>query len=151
MDRTYAYAFVVSAISAIIASAPWIFGFISSTVNPATIGNVGSIKAINIGVYWDSNCTDEVSTIMWGTLEPGSSRNVTVYVRNEGNTAVVLSLNTTNWVPANASKYMSLSWDYPGQRVNPKEVIQVTLKLSVSPEISGITTFSFDIVISGND
>ena len=81
MDRTYAYVLVISAFFAIIASTRWIFRFISRTINPATIGNVGSIKAINIEVYWDSNCTDEVSTIEWGTLEPGSSRNVTVYVR----------------------------------------------------------------------
>ena len=151
MDKASAYILVISAFFAIIASAPWIFGFLSSSVNPANIENVGSIKAINIGVYWDSNCTDEVSTIEWGTLEPGSSRSVNIYVRNEGNTAVILDLNTTNWTPVSASDYISLSWDYSGRRIDPEEVIQVTLRLTVSPKISGITTFSFEIVISGND
>lgn len=151
MDRIYAYILLVSSFFAIIAGTPWIYGFLSSSASPASIGNVGSIKAVNIEVYWDSNCTEEVFTIDWGMLEPGSVRNVTVYVRNEGNIAVVLDLNTTNWVPANASNYISLSWNYSGQRIDPGGVIQVTLKLTVSPQIYGIKTFSFDIKISGNE
>lgn len=109
------------------------------------------ISTEGIGVYWNSECSDQVSSIDWGIIEPGSTKNATVYVRNEGNTAATISLSTENWSPVNASNYMNLTWDYTGQIIDVGEVIQVTLSLSVSDSIEGITNFSFDIVIVRND
>lgn len=112
-----------------------------------TISNAGSVKAIGVGVYWDQACSNPVSSISWGTMDPGSSVNKTVYIKNTGNNAAVLSLATSNWSPSNASSYMNLSWDYNGQPVNANAVVQVKLTLSVQSNISGITNFSFDITI----
>jgi hypothetical protein len=86
----------------------------------------------------------------WGLVEPGSVENVTVFIRNEGNAVVSLSLNATNWNPSNASDFIKLGWDYGGQMIHPNEVVQVALILSVSPIIEGISTFTFDIVIVGS-
>jgi len=110
----------------------------------------GAVKAIGIGVYWDRSCSSKVSSIDWGTAEVGSVKTVTVYIRNEGNAAITLSINTTNWSPSTASKYISLSWNYDGQPIDPNQVIQVTLTLSVSSSITGISSFSFDIVMMGS-
>jgi hypothetical protein len=109
------------------------------------------ISTEGIGVYWDSECIDPVASIDWGMIEPGAIKNVTVYVRNEGNTTATISLSTENWNPANASNYMNLTWDYTGQVIDVGEVVQVTLSLSVSNTIEGITNFSFDIVIVRSD
>jgi hypothetical protein len=122
----------------------------SQSLIDRTIGNKGSVKAIGVGVYWDENCTNEVSFIDWGVIEPGFSENVTVYIRNEGNSLTSLSMETTNWNPSNASQFITLNWDYNGQQINPNEVIKVTFTLSVSASIEGITSFSFDLVIVGS-
>jgi len=122
----------------------------SSLQSNRTMPSVGEVKAIGVGIYWDSSCTTDVSSIDWGILEPGSSENVTVYIRNEGNSAVNLTMNTSNWNPANASSYIGLSWDYEGQIINVDEVLEVTFTLIVASEIQGITSFSFDIVIVGS-
>ena len=53
-------------------------------------------------------------------------KNVTVFVRSEGNTAITLSMNTTNWNPPNASDFITLSWDYGGQVIDPNEVVGAT-------------------------
>jgi hypothetical protein len=108
----------------------------------------GTVKAVGVGVLWDSNCTNPVSFIDWGMVEPGSMDNVMVYVRNEGNVAPNISLATDNWNPFTASDYLSLSWNYDGQQLNPLEVAQVTLTLSVSPSVHGIERFGFDIIIA---
>jgi len=110
--------------------------------------SVGNIKALGVGVYWDSGCSQSVSSIDWGMVEPGAVKNVTVYIRNEGNAPITLSLQTSNWNPSNAADYISLSWNYNGQTINANQVITVTLTLSISSNIQGITTFSFDIIIS---
>ena len=105
---------------------------------------------VEVGVYWDSGCGSRVSSIDWGTIEPGSSKDVMVYIRNEGDAAITLYLETTNWDPETAPDYITLSWDYGGQSVNPDEVVQATLTLSVSSSIEEITSFSFDIVITAS-
>ncbi len=116
-----------------------------------TISNVGSVKGVGVGVYWDSACTNAVSSINWGILNPGSSKDETIYIRNEGNTTVTLAMTTSNWNPSNASDYITLNWNYDGQPFEVGEVIQVTLTLSVSSSIEGITSFSFDITLTASE
>ena len=115
-----------------------------------TIPSKGTVRVIGVGIYWDSDCNNKVSSIDWGPAEPGSTKNVTIYIRNEGNTAVALSLNTTNWEPPASSKYITLNWNYNGQIIDPNEVIQITLTLEISSSISGIKNFNFDIIITGS-
>lgn len=114
-----------------------------------TIGSSGTVKAVGVGVYWDGDCTDQVPSINWGMVEPDSVNNVTVYIRNESNAPVTLSLQAENWSPTNASDYMTLSWDYGGQEVGVDGVVQVMLSLTVLDSVTGVTNFSFDIVITG--
>jgi len=116
-----------------------------------TLPNLGTVKATGVGVYWDSDCKNSVTSVNWGTVEPGSTNDVKVYIRNEGNAAETLSSTAENWNPSTASMYMSLSWDYGGQVIGVGGVVPVTLSLSVSASITGITSFSFDIVIVGSD
>ena len=123
---------------------------LSATQTSRTVSNAGTVKAIGVGVYWGNECTNATSSVDWGTLEPGSSENITCYIRNEGNSVSTLSMYTSNWSPSNASGYMSLSWDYCEQPINVDEVIQVMFTLSVDAGISGITSFSFDIAIVGS-
>jgi hypothetical protein len=113
------------------------------------VSNSGTIVAVGVGAYSDSGCTKPLSSIDWGMLEPGSSKDESCYIRNEGNSVLTLSMSTSNWDPSDASNYMSLSWDYGGQSINPDEAIKVTFTLSVSASIDGITSFSFDITIVG--
>jgi len=117
-------------------------------LNATTIQRVGAVEAVGeIGVYWDSKCTNAVLSIDWGTLKPGAVKNVSVYIRNEGNETVSLSIKTENWDPSSAYTYMILSWNYMGQSISVSKVAQVTLTLSISTKISGITNFRFDIII----
>lgn len=123
---------------------------ISPVQTESKIGSGGAVKAIGVTVYSDAGCTSRLTSIDWGILEPGESKNVTCYIRNEGNSAVTLSLSTENWNPSNASLSITLTWNYDGQFIDPSEAIEVTFTLAVSASVSGITDFSFDIVIVGS-
>jgi hypothetical protein len=132
-----------------------IFGTIATAfgafVATRTISNVGSMKAIGVGVYWNSGCTSAVSSIDWGVLEPGVTKNFTIYVRNEGNVQLKLSMTTSNWNPASASSYITLSWNRENYVLPAGSVVSAVLTLSVSSSISGVTSFSFDIIITGTE
>jgi len=58
-------------------------------------------------------------------------------------------MTTQNWNPSAASSYMTLTWNRQGQQINPGQVYQLAIMLSVSSSITGITTFSFGIIITG--
>ena len=114
-----------------------------------TLSSTGSVKAINVEVFWDLACTQVVSSIDWGTPEPGDSVDRTVYVKNTGSAPMNVSLSASGWVPAGAGSYLTMSWDREGAEVAADEVVQALLTLDVSGSITGITDFSFDIVIEG--
>ncbi len=123
-------------------------GIIASSQRSSTIINSsGNIRIYGVGVYEDRNCNYPISNLDWGTLEPGTVKNITLFVRNEGNNAAILFLATDNWKPLNASSYMDLSWTYDGRSLNPSETAAMTLTLSVSPNIENTDDFSFDVII----
>jgi hypothetical protein len=123
---------------------------ISGIQTSRTVSNAGEVNTIGASIYHDSNCSEVISTINWGTLEPGSNRNVTGYIQNTGDLPSSLIVKTSNWNPSRAMTYISLSWDYDGQVLNMGEVIRVTFTLSISEMIEGITSFNFDITIIGS-
>lgn len=112
------------------------------------IPNVSALTvAQNLGLYWDKNCTQSISSIDWGALSPGDLKEVDVYVRNEGNTSVILSLTSLNWNPVNASSYMNFTWNIVDTKLDLSQVAPANLTLTVSPSITGISNFRFDIVV----
>lgn len=116
--------------------------------NSKTVPNIASVKGVGVGVYWDSACTNQTSSINWGMLESGTNKTVKTYVRNEGNAVVTLSKTLQNWNPLIASNYVTVNWDYSSQTLSVNQVLQVNLTLAVSSTVSGITNFTFDITIT---
>jgi len=114
------------------------------------IANVAVIKTVGVGVYKDVNFTFSVTQIDWGVLEPGTTKNFTAYLRNESNVPISLNMTTQNWNPPAAKSYISVSWDQESKGLEPDQVVSVTFTLSVSAEVSGVTSFSFEIVIVGS-
>jgi len=113
-----------------------------------TLSSSGTIiTSASIEVYSDYQCNYPLSNIPWGTLEPGDSQEYIIYIKNVGNTAATLGLQTSNWNPASATNYLTLSWNYLDQQINPDNSIRVRLTLNVDQDISGIETFGFNIII----
>jgi|YelNatPaOPRAMG01_1025707.scaffolds.fasta_scaffold05274_11 hypothetical protein len=122
---------------------------VGALVVTRTISNVGNVQAVGLSVYWESSCTNVVSSIDWGALTPGSNNPKTIYIKNEGNVPVTLSMTTGNWNPSTASNYISLAWNRESTVLAAGSVVSAVLTLTVSSSISGITSFSFDITITG--
>ena len=105
---------------------------------------------VEIDVYSDSACTQKVTEVPWGEIETGKSKSNTIYIKNQGDIGVVLSLSTENWTPDNAANYMELSWDYNGVSISPREVRSIVLTLLVDSNCQDISSFSFNIIIVGS-
>ena len=114
-----------------------------------TISSSGSITAIGVGVYSTSACTTALSSVPWGTVNAGSVTTYTIYVKNTGNAPETLNMTTSAWSPSSASSYITMIWNQTGNALAVGGVAAALLTLTVSSSISGITSFTFNITISG--
>jgi len=137
------------AIYALVASFLLVGAVIAVLTTQKTISGAGYVKSLGVGVYWNPECTNATSSVDFGGVEPGFSSSFTLYLRNEGNSDLNLSMSSENWDPANASDYMTLTWNREGQQISPDEVIEFVITLSVSEDIEGISSFSLDMIVSG--
>jgi len=124
---------------------------LAASINSRTVPSRGQIKSLNVSVYWNSACTNATSSIDWGVLTPGTQISRTLYVRNEGNVPLKLSMVAQNWNPTNAASYLSLTWDLEAQSLSASSTRAATLTLSVAANTAGITSFTFDIIIAGTE
>jgi hypothetical protein len=118
-----------------------------------TLSSSGSIEiqtTVGLGVYANPQCTTPLTTLSWGTLQPGGSQNLVCYIKNEGNTPTTLTMYASNWSPTSAATYLDLNWNYDSNPIDVDVVIQITFTLTVSPDIEGITTFGFDVTVLGS-
>lgn len=122
---------------------------LGTLVATRTISNSGSVTAVGVGVYSDSACTTALTAISWGTVNPGDVKTYTVYVKNTGNVPVKLNMTVSNWNPSSASSYITLTWNQEKSTLTAGQVVPAVLTLSVSSSVSGVTSFSFDITITG--
>ncbi|MDG6222423.1 MAG: hypothetical protein IAX21_11740 [Candidatus Bathyarchaeota archaeon] len=104
----------------------------SNSTTDIYIPSVGNIKTLEVEAYTDSAYANKIDQISWDTLEPGKTVNTTIYIKSVSNVEITLDIHLTDWVPSNLSKYITISWDYDGSSLNPREGIPVTLMLSAS-------------------
>jgi hypothetical protein len=114
------------------------------------ISTQGTIRTTpNIGVYSDSQCTQNLTSINWGITDPGTSTTHTVYVKNTGTETMTLQLSVNNWSPADSSDYITVTWDKQNTQLTAGQSITATLTLTIDSDITSITTFSNSVTISG--
>ncbi|MEM1582415.1 MAG: hypothetical protein QXK89_07910 [Candidatus Bathyarchaeia archaeon] len=140
---------LIAAVGLILAGSEYLLGQLTNSVQVNTSGVVASV---NLAVYWDQACTQPVSEINWGTIAPGGTVPMIIYIKNIGTVPITLSKSESNWNPAGASSYITLTWNYTsGTKIQPNNVLAVTLTLTVSNSVQGVTSFSFTITITGTE
>ena len=136
--------------------------FIELTSAPS--GNSQPVTVPIIGVYDgdpSSNTSQPLSGIDWsanGPMVPGQRVNSTrLYLRNEGTMPFTLVFSTLDWSFENAdgkplladySGYFALTWDYDNSSIAVNETRAITFSLMVSPDLTDVSRFSFNLVIT---
>lgn len=117
-----------------------------------TIEKSFAVESVNVGVFWDSEATSAVTSVEWGTLQPGTTRRVRVFVRNiEAAGSCHLYVWAQDWTPPQAASCVQLLWDGDGEPVEPGQTVEVLLMLRIEPYARGIEDFSFTILFWGTD
>ena len=114
------------------------------TVYQDGLVSLQSRGSVNVG----AGLTVDVETLDWGSLDPGANTTRIVQVTSMVDNQQVLSLATSEWNPANATDYLTLTWNYTGESLQAQKTIPIELTLQVSPLTEGITEFSFNVTIT---
>ncbi len=130
------------------------FALVASTLAAVTVQqdvtSSGTITTSpNVGVYSNAACTNAITSLNWGSIAAGGTSTQTIYVKNTGTGSMTLNMTVTGWTPSNAGTYITISWNREGSALTAGQSTAATLTLTVSPSITGITSFSNTITISG--
>jgi len=143
--------FSTGVITALVATGIFLTLVTAGLIATQTIPSNGTVTAVNIGVYSDSQCTQNCTSISWGTLSPGNTTSKTVYVKNTGTLPVTLTMTAQNWTPSTASSVLTLTWNRQSTVLNVGQSIDATLTLSVASSTGNLTNFSFNIILTGSE
>jgi hypothetical protein len=138
---------IIALIMIAIALTATTYGAISINKNISTNGSI--ITSPNIGIYSDSSCTTNLSSIDWGPITPGTNVTKTVYVKNTGvGTSLTLAMSTSNWNPTSANGPITVTWDKQNLRLSPGQSATAVITLVASSAITDVDNFSVQILIS---
>ena len=118
------------------------------------IGGTGIIRAVGVKVYGDADQTFEISAIDWGNVTAGDVKAFDLWIENDKNTIVTLTMALENWVPVQANDYLTIGWNYAGNELYPSETVAVTLTMTVADNAQDFLIirpggdFAFDIVLT---
>lgn len=114
-----------------------IFAAVIYAVTELTITNQGTVNVVGV--------ESDVSSVDWGTLNPGDVATQIVRFRRTGNVDVTLSITVQNWIPSNAPNYFTVSWNYTNQPVSTSW-LPVEFTLTVASNTT-LPSFNFDIYV----
>jgi hypothetical protein len=109
----------------------------------------GTINTVGVGAYSDSGCTQPVTTLSMGALNPGGTASQTIYIKNSGSVPVTLTMAVSGWSPASAGSYLTLSWDRPNHVLSAGASVSATLTLTADSDTGSLTAFSCSVTITG--
>ncbi|XHH07572.1 MAG: hypothetical protein ACFCUE_08270 [Candidatus Bathyarchaeia archaeon] len=120
------------------------------TINK-TITSTGTIVVSNpdLNVFSDSQGTQPLTTFDWGSIVPGTTVNHTIYLKNTGDVPLALDMMPESWNPVAAANSMTITWNKESSVLAVGQITSAVLTLNADADISGVTTFSVSIILSG--
>jgi archaellum component FlaG (FlaF/FlaG flagellin family) len=109
----------------------------------------GTITSVNVGLFLDQQATVNCTSMSWGGVYAGESASKSIYVKNTGNAALTLSMRIIDWIPESADGPVSMSWNRENYILDPGEVVEARLTLSISENADGISNFGYKMLVTG--
>ena len=111
----------------------------------------GTVNTVNVEAYSDSACTQPLTALNVGNVNPGSTVTKTVYIKNTGSIPVTLTMDTSGWSPTGANTYLTLSWNRQNDVLDAGDSVSATFTLTVASDTGSLTTFSCSVTITGTE
>jgi hypothetical protein len=142
--------FVLVALLLFSLTATLVSSAVTSASKSQSVPSKGQLTVINLGLYSDSACTSNLTTLDFGAITAGGASVIACWIKNTGNSNEALSLATNTWSPTNASQWLTVSWNQAGTILAKNQAVAANLTLNVSPSVNpSLSNFTFNVVIAG--
>jgi hypothetical protein len=131
------------------------YGYAVLTTTKQIQSGANVVTDVNLSVYDSESASVELTFVDWQTILPTQVKTKTIWVQNDANIAMMISVYTKDWLPTYANESMTFTsvegagWSggaYP--KLNPQQRASMILTLSAgSNPPSG--AFTFTIVVQG--
>lgn len=102
-------------------------------------GRITIVASPKLSVYWDSSCTQPVTSIDLGERKPGDRIETTLYIKNEGSVEIVLEWSSDLYSTTKGQLgdiwlyYDGTNWqDIKGYRLKPGDVLKTRYDVVVA-------------------
>lgn len=113
---------------------------ISTQISIDNTGTIGEVLA-----YTDSASTIPLTSIDWGTVNPGTFKEEVIYINSTLTESATLAL--TDDMSTEEDAVLELSWSLTDFTIDAGELLTVTLTLTVEANPLDITTIDFQTFI----
>jgi hypothetical protein len=107
-------------------------------------------KEEKLKVLLSEGNSDPITSLNWDIIQPGIAVTKIMYLKNLNNKTINVVLNCTNWVPEGILKYITVFYNKK-VILSPNSITPYQITLIVSDDITGISDFSFDVLIESED
>jgi len=131
------------------------YGFAVLTTSKQILSGANVVTDVNLSVYDNQTTNVELTFVDWQTILPTQVKTKTIWVQNDAEISMMISVYTKDWIPTYANETMTFTsaegagWSggmYPSLNPHQRASIILTLSAGSNPP-SG--AFSFTIVIQG--
>jgi hypothetical protein len=92
---------------------------------------VGTIRLIGLEVYGgDIQSTNGNFSLDLGEIRMGTPKTVSFLLRNKSNILTTLSITLNNWIPEGLQPFMTISWNYTGEKIAPNGEIPISIDIT---------------------
>jgi hypothetical protein len=116
-----------------------------------SVSNNIIINAVGVEAYSNSACTQPVTSLNVGYVNPDTVVNQTIYVKNSGTMPITLTMIANSWSPTATPSCLTLTWNRQNYILDAEDSVSATLMLSVASDKVGVTTFNCNVTIVGTE
>ena len=116
-----------------------------------SVSNNITINAVGVEAYYNSACTQPVTYLNVGYVNPGTVVNQTIYLKNSGTMPITLTMVADNWSPTATPSCLTLTWNRQDYILDAEDSVSTTLMLSAASDKVGVTTFNCNVTIIGTE
>jgi hypothetical protein len=133
--------------------AGYVTGILS--VEKAITTGTNIVTDFNLSVFANDTTTEQLVHIAWGDMQPLSSKTVELWVQNDAQIPMTISLSTQDWLPSYAESAFTFSYAPPTNWAGSYPILQPTWRACVLLTLTASETVpsgavAFTVVVHGS-
>ena len=122
-----------------------------ASIATLSVSNNATVNTVGVEAYSNSACTQPITSLNVGNVNPDSVITQTIYIKNSGTIPITLTMLADSWSPTAAPSHLTLTWNRQNYVLDADNSVSATLMLSVASDTAGFSAFNCNVTIIGTE